>query len=115
MTLFEQENKYLMNTYTPLPIEITYGQGSYLFDKNNCWIEKIDNISNNCIVKESITDNITVKMSQEGVCPAGVRFTKNINKRLLPAGTEQPIKASYIDNGDNSLYMKDFRDFLNRN
>ena len=35
MTLFEQENKYLMNTYTPLPIEITYGQGSYLFDKNN--------------------------------------------------------------------------------
>ena len=35
MTLFEQESKYLMNTYTPLPIEITYGQGSYLFDKNN--------------------------------------------------------------------------------
>lgn len=35
MTLFEQENKYLMNTYTPLPIEITYGQESYLFDKNN--------------------------------------------------------------------------------
>ena len=35
MTLFEQESKYLMNTYTPLPIEITYGQESYLFDKNN--------------------------------------------------------------------------------
>ena len=35
MNLFEQESKYLMNTYTPLPIEITYGKGSYLFDKNN--------------------------------------------------------------------------------
>lgn len=35
MTLFEQENKYLMNTYNALPIEISYGQGSYLFDKNN--------------------------------------------------------------------------------
>ena len=35
MTLFEQESKYLMNTYATLPIEISYGQGSYLFDKNN--------------------------------------------------------------------------------
>lgn len=35
MTLFEKENKYLMNTYATLPIEISYGQGSYLFDKNN--------------------------------------------------------------------------------
>ena len=35
MTLFEEENKYLMNTYATLPIEIAYGQGSYLFDKNN--------------------------------------------------------------------------------
>ena len=35
MTLFEKENKYLMNTYATLPIEIAYGQGSYLFDKNN--------------------------------------------------------------------------------
>ena len=35
MTLFEEENKYLMNTYATLPIEISYGQGSYLFDKNN--------------------------------------------------------------------------------
>lgn len=81
------------------------GNDSYLFDKNNCWIEKIDNISDNCNVKESITDNITVKMSQEGVCPAGVRFTKKINsQRLLPAGTEQPIKASYIDNGEYIFY-----------
>lgn len=35
MPLFEEENKYLMNTYATLPIEISYGQGSYLFDKNN--------------------------------------------------------------------------------
>lgn len=35
MTLFEEENKYLMNTYATLPIEIEYGQGSYLLDKNN--------------------------------------------------------------------------------
>ena len=35
MTLFQQESKYLMNTYATLPIEIAYGQGSYLFDKNN--------------------------------------------------------------------------------
>ena len=35
MILFEKENKYLMNTYATLPIEISYGQGSYLFDKNN--------------------------------------------------------------------------------
>ena len=27
MTLFEEENKYLMNTYATLPIEIDYGQG----------------------------------------------------------------------------------------
>ena len=27
MNLFEQESKYLMNTYAPLPIEITYGEG----------------------------------------------------------------------------------------
>ena len=33
MTLFQQESKYLMNTYATLPIEIAYGQGSYLFDK----------------------------------------------------------------------------------
>ena len=35
MTLFEEENKYLMNTYATLPIEIQCGKGSYLFDKNN--------------------------------------------------------------------------------
>lgn len=35
MTLFEEENKYLMNTYATLPIEIQYGKASYLFDKNN--------------------------------------------------------------------------------
>lgn len=35
MTLFEQGNEYLMNTYAALPIEITHGEGSYLFDKNN--------------------------------------------------------------------------------
>lgn len=35
MTLFEKENEYLMNTYTALPIEISYGKGSYLFDTNN--------------------------------------------------------------------------------
>ena len=35
MTLFEEENKYLMNTYATLPIEIQYGKDSYLFDKNN--------------------------------------------------------------------------------
>lgn len=27
MTLFQQESKYLMNTYATLPIEIAYGQG----------------------------------------------------------------------------------------
>ncbi|MEN8077267.1 aspartate aminotransferase family protein [Clostridioides difficile] len=35
MTLFEKENQYLMNTYATLPIEISYGQGSCLFDNNN--------------------------------------------------------------------------------
>lgn len=35
MTLFEKENKYLMNTYATLPIEISHGEGSYLFDKDN--------------------------------------------------------------------------------
>lgn len=35
MTLFEQENMYLMNTYSTLPIEISYGNGSCLFDKND--------------------------------------------------------------------------------
>lgn len=35
MTLFEKENEYLMNTYATLPIEISYGKGSYLFDTNN--------------------------------------------------------------------------------
>ena len=35
MNLFEEENQYLMNTYATLPIEISYGEGSYLFDKNN--------------------------------------------------------------------------------
>ena len=35
MTLFEKENKYLMNTYSPIPISFTYGSGSYLFDSNN--------------------------------------------------------------------------------
>lgn len=35
MTLFEKENEYLMNTYSTLPIEISYGKGSYLFDTNN--------------------------------------------------------------------------------
>lgn len=35
MTLFEKENKYLMNTYATLPLEISYGQGSCLFDNNN--------------------------------------------------------------------------------
>lgn len=35
MNLFEQEKQYLMNTYATLPIEISHGKGSYLFDKNN--------------------------------------------------------------------------------
>lgn len=35
MTLLEKENEYLMNTYSTLPIEISYGKGSYLFDTNN--------------------------------------------------------------------------------
>lgn len=35
MNSLEEKNKYLMNTYNPLPIEISYGNGSYLFDKNN--------------------------------------------------------------------------------
>lgn len=35
MTLFEKENEHLMNTYSTLPIEISYGKESYLFDTNN--------------------------------------------------------------------------------
>ena len=35
MTLLEQEKEYLMNTYTTLPIEISHGEGSYLYDINN--------------------------------------------------------------------------------
>lgn len=35
MSLFEKANNYMMNTYSPLPIEISYGQGSSLFDINN--------------------------------------------------------------------------------
>ena len=47
MTLFQQESKYLMNTYATLPIEIAYGQGSYLFDKNNKNCKKqVDNFPN---------------------------------------------------------------------
>ena len=35
MNLIEESNKYLMNTYSPIPISFTYGSGSYLFDSNN--------------------------------------------------------------------------------
>lgn len=35
MNLFEKANKCLMHTYTPLPIVITHGEGSCLFDENN--------------------------------------------------------------------------------
>lgn len=85
------------------------GNKSYQFDKNNCWIEKIEKIKNTCDTKKSITDNITIKMSREGVCPAGVRFRKNPENiidvhYLLPAGTNQPIKSSYIDNGEYIFY-----------
>ena len=35
MNLFEKANECLMHTYVPLPIIITHGEGSCLFDKNN--------------------------------------------------------------------------------
>ena len=35
MNLFEKANECLMHTYAPLPIIITHGEGSCLFDKNN--------------------------------------------------------------------------------
>ena len=35
MNLIEESNKYLMNTYSPIPISFTYGSVSYLFDSNN--------------------------------------------------------------------------------
>lgn len=35
MSLFEKEKQYLMNTYSPLPVDFSYGKGSYLFDKND--------------------------------------------------------------------------------
>ena len=35
MNLFEKANECLMHTYVPLPIIITYGEGSCLFDENN--------------------------------------------------------------------------------
>lgn len=34
MNLLEQNNEYLMNTYSPLPLTFTYGEGSTLFDKS---------------------------------------------------------------------------------
>ena len=35
MNLFEKANECLMHTYAPLPIVITHGEGSCLFDENN--------------------------------------------------------------------------------
>lgn len=35
MNLFEKANESLMHTYVPLPIIITHGEGSCLFDENN--------------------------------------------------------------------------------
>ena len=35
MNLFEKANECLMHTYAPLPIIITHGEGSCLFDENN--------------------------------------------------------------------------------
>ena len=35
MNLFEKANECLMHTYVPLPIVITHGEGSCLFDENN--------------------------------------------------------------------------------
>ena len=35
MNLFEKSNECLMHTYVPLPIIITHGEGSCLFDENN--------------------------------------------------------------------------------
>lgn len=35
MTLLEQQKEYLMNTYATLPIEISHGEGSYLYDIND--------------------------------------------------------------------------------
>ena len=35
MNLFEKANECLMHTYAPLPIIITHGEGSFLFDENN--------------------------------------------------------------------------------
>lgn len=35
MNLFEKANECLMHTYVPLPIIITHGEGSCLFDENN--------------------------------------------------------------------------------
>lgn len=33
MNLLDQNNEYLMNTYSPIPINFTYGEGSNLFDE----------------------------------------------------------------------------------
>ena len=54
MNLFEEENQYLMNTYATLPIEISYGEGSYLFDKNNNDLEIIDEISSSFNIEDLI-------------------------------------------------------------
>ena len=35
LTLLEQQKEYLMNTYATLPIEISHGEGSYLYDIND--------------------------------------------------------------------------------
>ncbi len=34
MDLFEQARKYLLNIYKPFPIDVDYGKGVYLYDKN---------------------------------------------------------------------------------
>ena len=49
-----------------------------------------------------------IKILQEA---PGAKFNRDI---ILALKINNECE-SYIDNGDDSLYMKDFRDFLNRN
>ena len=65
MTLLEQQKEYLMNTYATLPIEISHGEGSYLYDINDKkYIDFTSGIGvnslgyNNALWKEAITSQL---------------------------------------------------------
>ena len=67
MTLLEQQKEYLMNTYATLPIEISHGEGSYLYDINDKGEDVLCPIGcffgnslgyNNALWKEAITSQL---------------------------------------------------------